>query len=133
MAIKIDLPPASKRTPYSRELVVIGPDWTDEAFRMELRNEPGDQGTPLVALDKVTSGQGIIVSYDPEFPVPNSEETAGATILNIRINETTLEGLPYTTPSRAELDLHYDIHLGAGSTKQVLFFGELPIRPGVTL
>lgn len=133
MPIQLDLPTAWKRAPYIRELVFIGPDWRGETMRLEIRNREGDQGVPLIALDNVTSGQGIAVTYDPAFPVPNSDDTAGASILRIRINETTLENLPYNTPYEAEYDFRYDLHIGTGSAKQVVTYGAFPLRPGVTL
>lgn len=137
MALKFDLPPAWKRVPYDEELVFIGPNWSGQPLRMEVRNTPGDTGSALFpALEAVSSGQGLTATYEPSFEVfpANGEPfTAPATRLAIRINETTLEGLSLGTPYDQPITAYYDIHVGTGSAKKLVAYGKLPIPPGVTL
>lgn len=105
-------------------------------MRMEIRNEPGDTGAPIVGLDDVSSGEGLTPTYDPAFDVnvTGSEPfTAPATRVQIRINESTLEAISLSTPASKPLDAFYDIHVGAGAAKRLIAHGEFTIPPGVTL
>lgn len=133
MAARLDLT-AWKRTPYGEDIAFIGPDWTGDDLKMEIRNLPGDTGDPLVSLARVSgSGEGLSTDYDPAYPVPRTTTTAPATILTIRVNETTLEGLLPAAPTSAPLQLFYDVHVGNGSAKRVVIQGTFTISPGVTL
>lgn len=133
MATTIPLPEADKRAPYDRTVTFIGPDWSGQAMRMEIRNRPGDQGSPLVGLDVSSVGQGLSATLDPAFPIPRTDLTAPATDVRIRINETTLEGLAYGTPYDQPVRLVYDLHVGSGAAKRVVASGPFVISPGVTL
>lgn len=133
MATPIPLPPADKRAPYDRTITFIGPDWSGEAFLVQFRNLPGDQGAPLFELETASSGEGVSATFDPAFPVPRTDVTAPATHVRFRINETTLEGLNYGTPTEQPIDAHWDMHVGTGAAKRVHGRGILKIDPGVTL
>lgn len=133
MSVRLDLPPAWKRTPYNETVAFIGLDWTDDDLKMEVRNRPGDTGEPVIALARVASGEGLSTAIDPAYPVPRTSVTAPATILTIRINETTLEALTPSSPTSAPVELFYDLHVGNGVAKRVTIYGRFVITPGVTL
>lgn len=124
---------ANKRVPFDDTIALMAFDYSSATFQMQIRNEPGDQGAPLVGLGAFASGQGISCTYDPEFPDPEDGEP-GASIIRIQIAEATLEGLPYASDPAAERRFFYDLHVTpAGGTKYVFSAGAFVVVPGVTL
>lgn len=126
---------AAKRAPFDDTIPVMAIDYTGAVLAMEIRNEPGDQGDPLATLGaSVGGGQGLSLEWDPDYPDPETEIPDGATIIRIRINETTLEGLPYASDPAADRRFYYDLHLTpAGGKKFVFCAGAFVVSPGVTL
>lgn len=123
-----------KRVPFDGTIVLMGQNLTGATALMEIRQNPGDQGAPLVSLGAFSSGQGISISWDATYPDPDGTLPNGASLVRIRIAEATLKGLLYNTPASADLVLHYDIHITpSGGTKYVYSRGEFTIMPGVTL
>lgn len=134
MSVRLDLPPAWKRTPYADSVIFIGVDWSADDLKMEVRNLPGDTGAAVISLSRVTgTAEGLTTTYEPAYPVPDTDLTAPATEIFVRINETTLEGLLVGTPTSAPLQLFYDLHVGNGTAKRVAMHGIFTINPGVTL
>lgn len=125
---------APKRVPFDDSIYRMGSDYSGATPRMEVRQLKGDSSTPIFALDASTSGgQGIVVTYDADYVDPDGLMPNGATQVRIIINETTLEGVDYNTPSDQPLVLYYDIHLTpAGGKKFVFCEGQFVIYPGVT-
>ena len=127
-----------KRVPFIEQggctLAILGPNWVGQAFLMQIRNNKGDFGTPLVSLTGQAAGtQGISATYDPLYIYNDAGNTAPATKLLIQIDETTVENLALNNPTNTPLVLHYDIHVGTGLTKRVEFFGTFTIQPGVSI
>ena len=126
---------AEKRVPFDETIADMRDDWTGATPLMEIRAEPGDSGAALVSLGASTAGsQGIALSYDADYPDPDGDpDLIGATLINILIDEATLEGLAYSADSSERLALYYDLHLTpSGGKKFVACAGSFTIDPGVT-
>jgi hypothetical protein len=126
---------ASKRVPFDDTIPMMGVDYSGATPLMEIRPEPGGTGDPLVSLEaSVAGGEGIVVSWDADFPDPDGIMADGATIVRVIINETTLEGLAYNAPPESDLTLYYDIHLTPVDGKKFVYCsGTFTVSPGVTL
>lgn len=131
---------ADKRVPWGGirgdgDIVVLGVDWSAGTFKMEVRAEPGDSGTPLVTLANAAAGaQGISASYDAGYMHPTTKAAVGATIIRPQINETTIEALALAADPARAVAAHYDIHATiSGMGKFVLAYGAFSIKPGVTI
>lgn len=141
MSVTIDLK-ADKRVPFIDEdgatIVFTAENWTDAAFAMHIRANPGDSGTPVVSLAGATAGtQGISVTYDADYSyIDDSGETftLPASLVLIQIDEATLEALSLGTPSDKPVTLYYDLHVTpSGGAKRVVSHGKFIIKPGVTI
>ncbi len=126
---------ADKRVPFDETIPEMGMDDSGATAAMEIRVEPGAQGSALVSLGMSSNGgEGIAITYDDEYPDPETDELDGASIVRIIINETTLEGLSYNADPSKPLVLYYDIHLTPSGSKKFIFCaGAFIINPGVTL
>ena len=124
----VNLPLADKRTPFVEAIAFQGLDFTGAAFLMHFRNQPGDTGTPVISLANATAGtQGLSVAVATSGGVPTST-------LTIRIDEATMEALPFASPTSEYLILHYDLHITpSGGTKRVWLRGLFYVDPGVTI
>lgn len=131
---------ADKRVPWGGirgdgDIVAMRVDWSAGTFKMEIRAEPGDSGTPLVALENAAAGaQGISATYDANYAHPATGAIVGATTIRPQINETTLEALSLASDPARAAPAHYDIHATVtGMGKFVLAYGTFSIKPGVTI
>lgn len=133
---------ADKRTPFVDEdgatWVFSGFNWSAATFSMQIRNLPGDTGTPLIALANAIPGsQGISATYDAAYIYVDengANVTGPATKILLQINEATLEALSLGTPYKEAVRLHYDLHCTpTGLAKRVIARGEFIINPGVTI
>jgi hypothetical protein len=129
---------ANKRVPFDQTIALMNWDLSGSTLRMEIRNEPGNQGSPLIpALTNQTPPtQGLSVTWDADYPDPDGVLPNGASLIRIMIDETTLEGLSYAVDPSKPLPLDYDIHASRSSpsiTKFVFCGGDFFIDPGVTL
>ena len=126
-----------KRTGFTDEIVIIGPDYSAAAFKIDIRNQKGDTGTALIALVTADSGsQGISATYDAAYVFDNNgtEETAPASIITIQIDEATIEALDLGNPAREVVDLVYDLHITPSvGLKFVQCGGSFKIDPGSTI
>lgn len=125
----------AKRAPFDDVIAVMGYDYSAAAFAMDIRNEPGDQGDALASLaTTVAPAQGISCSYDPDYADPEGDGPAGASLIRIRVNETTNENLPYASDPAADKRFHYDLHVTPDGGKKFVFCaGAYIVSPGVTL
>lgn len=116
------------------DIVILGVDWSAGTFAMQFRNEPGDDGDPLIALGNASAGsQGISTTYEPEVAHPLTGELTSATIIRPQIDETTLEDLDLAADPARPAKLHYDILATVSDFgKFVLLAGPAFIIPGVT-
>ena len=128
MAGILNLPLGQKRTPFVESIAFTGLDFTGATFLMHFRNQPGDTGTPVISLANAVAGsQGLSVAVATSGGVPTST-------LTIRIDEATMEGLPFAAPTSEYLILHYDLHITpSGGTKRVWLRGLFYVDPGVTI
>lgn len=131
---------AYKRVPWGGvngegDIPVIGVDWSDGTFAMQVRNWPGDTGDPIISLGNASAGaEGISASYVTDYVHPDTGEELAATIIRAQINETTLEALSLGADASKPVVLHYDIHATiTGLGKFMLMAGTFTINPGVTL
>lgn len=116
------------------DIVVLGVDWSTGTFKMDLRPEPGDSGTPLVTLANAAAGaQGISATYDAGYLHPVTSAVVGATVIRPQINETTLEALALAADPARAVPAHYDVHATVTMGKFVLVYGTFSIKPGVTI
>lgn len=135
----VDLPlTAYKRVPFRDQdgatFVIVGPNWSGAAYRMQIRQRPGDTGTPLVTLTNQAAGtQGISASYVADYAMPDGSE-APATKVMVQIDEATIEGWSMGTPYDQPVELFYDLHITpSGGVKMNYCGGTFTILPGVTI
>lgn len=140
MAVEFPLSPF-KRVPFAgadAEIVFIGPDWTAAAFALQVRNNPGDTGAPIISLMGAAAGiQGISATFNANYAYVDENgvnQVAPATIMQIQIDEAIIEAISLGTPYDKPLQLFYDLHVTpAGSVKRVEMYGAFNIIPGVTI
>lgn len=142
MAIKFPLE-AYKRVPFvepdGATWVFFGFDWSTATFKMEIRQNPGDTGTPLISLGNAAAGsEGVSATYDPAYtytdPKTKEDVTGPATLVLVQIDESTLEALSLASPASCSVNLHYDLHVTPdGGVKQLPIAGPFTIKPGVTI
>jgi hypothetical protein len=127
---------AEKRVTFDETIARMGINLTGATLACEIRNRPGDSGTPLITLGNASAPtQGLSISYDSGFPDPLGKLPNGASLLRIIISEATLEGLAYAADPAQIVTLSYDIHVtpSGGGTKFVFASGAFIVNPGVTL
>jgi hypothetical protein len=133
-----------------RELPIVGADLTGAELAMHVRLIPDATGDPLVSLGTVSTStaQGLRVAYAGTDTVNNhiaagrlreapsglaGADAVAVTVLGIRVNETTMEGLPFPDERGDTVTLAYDIHITpAGGTKDKYAGGSFIVRPGAT-
>lgn len=146
-----------------RYLSFIGIDFTGATFAAQVRQVPDAGGSPLVDLATTTnsSAEGVKLFYagsatiaahiaagrleeipDAINPATGVDYASGDTVtlswVRIRINETTMEGLPYPDQvgqgERGDnVKLAWDMHATpSGGTKDKYVGGDLVVRAGAT-
>lgn len=133
----------------------IGVDFTDAVFAAQVRQVPDGTGSPLVNLATVTTSaaEGVRLVYAGTDTITNhiaagrlDEAPDGysvgdsvlLSVVGIRINETTMEGLPFpgsgTSGERGEdAVLAWDMHITPeGGIKDKWMGGTFTVRAGVT-
>ena len=135
MAAKIDITVISKRVPWIDDLAVEGADYSSATFKMEIRQKPGDSGSPIVTLGNAAAGsEGISCTYNTAYVDPETGETYPASVILFQINEATMEGLGLGNPTASAVECSYDLHVTpSGGSKFVLCYGAFNYSPGVTL
>lgn len=106
-----------------------GADLTGATFRLQVRLLANAPGAPLVDLQTVTSAaaEGVrLIGVETIDGRPVST-------LGIRINETTMEGLPFTGEMGDSSLLAWDMQITpAGGLKRKWVGGDFIVEPGVT-
>ncbi len=103
---------ADKRVPFDDTIPEMAIDYSGATALMEVRAEPGDTGDAVLSLSTaLASGEGIAISYDAGYADPEEVDPPGATIVQLLINETTLEGLELAADPDKDATYYYDIHL----------------------
>lgn len=114
---------------YVKTLRFAGVDLTGATFLMDLRLYRNAPGAPALALRTVTNGnaEGLrLVAVEQVDGRPVS-------VVSIKINETTIEGLPYIGEAGADAVLVYDLQVDRpGGYKRVWLEGEFWVLAAVT-
>lgn len=133
-----------------RSLTFVGVDFTDATFSMQVRQRADLPGTPLVDLDTVetTAAEGVTIIYTGTDTIANhiaagrldevpDGYVAGDSLLlsqvSFRINETTMEGLPFPAEIGDDSVFVWDMHITPiGGIKDKYLGGVFTVRAGVT-
>lgn len=104
---------AQRGVPFIDRTAYLGFDYREATFTVEVRRYRDQSGTPLLALTNATANaQGVSVEYREVDGVPLS-------IVQTRINETSVEGLPFTSPRGGNVELQFAQDIaGGGHIKQ---------------
>ncbi len=122
---------AQRWTPFVYVIDFPGLDLSAAGLAMQIRLYPDQPGSPLISLVAAQPlAEGLSVSVTTDSGVPTSA-------VQIRINETTLEGvLPFPAnglETGTSVDLAWDIHLTISPVgKRRWIEGKFTITPGVT-
>lgn len=111
-----------------RRIFFRGLDLRDAPLRAQVRQRPDTPGVPEVDLQTVTNAnaEGLrIVDYFVETGVP-------VTVVELVINETTMEGLPYSGELGDASPFAYDLQATISGRKRKLIYGEFVVLAGVT-
>lgn len=137
-------------TPFVRTFQMEGVDLTSATFAMQIRLTPDAAGSPLVDLGTVFSGssQGVRLIYGGTDTVANhiaagrieeapdgmiGTDNLTLSLIGIRINETTMEGLPAAAEVGDDTELAWDMHITpSGELKDRWLYGPFIVRGGVT-
>jgi hypothetical protein len=120
---------ARRWQPYLKTFRFAGVDLTGAALEMQIRLYPNAPGSPLVDLDTVTdsNAQGVrLLGVEEVDGVPVST-------VSIKINETTVEALPFAAEAGDDTVLAWDMQVTqAGGYKEVWAEGEFWVLAAVT-
>ena len=133
-----------------RTLPIVNADLTGAAFSLQVRLAPDTPGSALISLGNAASAaaEGVRVVEAATVTVashiaagrlnevPNGYaliDSVAVTVLGLRINESTMEGLPPAAETGMDLDCAWDLHITpSGSIKDKYAGGKFTIRAGVT-
>jgi hypothetical protein len=122
--------PADRYTPCVRTIRLVGIDLTGIAQRMQIRLGGDVPGAPLVDLQSVSNSQAQGLWL--KSVAPDELGRLVSTVI-VRINETTIEGLPYVGEFGTATLLAYDWQVTISGDKRRLAKGPFPILgDGVT-
>ena len=141
---------ADRWTAYIETLQFFDLDLTDAVFAMQVRQIPDAPGDPLIALTTVESGaaEGVRLIYAGTATVAahvaagrlgeipegyDGGDTLLLSLVGIRINESTMEEMPFPSELGDDLALAWDMHITpSGALKQRYLFGTFTVRAGAT-
>ncbi len=99
---------AHRGVPFTDTTDFYGQDYSAADFRVELRRyRDAPEAVLILSTQTNLNAQGISVSVASEDGVPVSS-------VRIRINETTIEGLQFTSPRGGNLVLQYALDVTGG-------------------
>ncbi|HYI43721.1 MAG TPA: hypothetical protein VD768_08885 [Sphingomicrobium sp.] len=113
--------------PFVYTIALEGEDLTDATMEMHVRHAADVGGDPLVDLDlAAANAQGLSFTVDTSGAEPVST-------IQIRINETTMEGMPAADETGEDAVFAYDLQITrSGHPKAVFFRGTFTVEAGVT-
>ena len=132
-----------------RTFAFVALDFTGATFLSQVRLKPDLGGTPLVSLanaaanaeglhliDAITSTIAAHILAGRLSEVPPGYALTDVVVVSrvgMRINETTMEALPYPGERGDDAYLAWDIHITpTGGTKDKYLGGDFIVRAGVT-
>lgn len=133
-----------------RTFSFVGLNFTGATFIAQVRLYPDASGSPLVDLATVTlsTAEGIRLIYGGTDTVANhiaagrletvptgytSASSVALSQVGFRINETTMEGLPFPEERGNDAVLAWDMHITpSGGIKDKYLGGTFTVRAGVT-
>lgn len=133
-----------------RSFSFIGVDFTDAVFAAQVRLTGDAIGSPLVDLATVGSGasEGVYLTYGGTDTIANhiaagrlyevpdgyqSTDSVALSVVGLRINETTMEGLPFPGERGDDAELVWDMHITpSGGIKDKWIGGDFIVRAGAT-
>lgn len=148
---RVDLA-GDRYVPFIETIPVLEEDFTGATFKMQVRDRK-DGGALRADLATVGSmaSEGVTLVYAGTDTVANhiaagriDQEDADTlalvgtdslvmSVVGIRVNETTMEGMPEPEELGDDLPLVYDMHITpSGGTKDLWFGGEFLVRAGST-
>lgn len=141
---------ADRRTPFAATIRMKGVDLTGAALASQIRLYPDADGVPLVDLAQVYSAaaEGVRIIYAGSDTVANhitagrlssvpkgmaETDTLALSLIGMRVNETTMEGLPPAGRAGGDVTLAWDLHVTpSGGLKERPLYGPFLVRAGVT-
>lgn len=138
-------------TPFVRTLALFEVDLSGATFAMQVRDRK-DGGTVRADLATVTTvaegvriinsgtdsiaghiAAGFITLEQAEDAGYTTTDTVALTLLGIRINESTMEAMPFGTEVGDDWVGYWDMHITpSGGTKEVWLYGTFTVRAGAT-
>jgi hypothetical protein len=132
-----------------RTFSFVGLDFTGATYLAQVRQKPDLGGVPLVALvDAAANAEGLHligvwtqtiaqhIDAGRLHEVPPGYKLTDTVVLSsvgMRINETTMEGLPYPGERGNDATLAWDLHITpTGGLKDKFLGGDFIVRAGVT-
>lgn len=141
-----------------RTFTFVGLDFTDAVFAAHIRTLPDAGGSPLVNLATVvsSSAEGLRLIYGgtdtiashiaagrlSEVPPGTNQATDAAwqesdivalSQIGMRVNETTMEGLPFPDDTGDDMPLAWDLHVTpSGGVKDKYMGGSFSVVAGAT-
>jgi hypothetical protein len=115
-------------TPFIREISFAPIDLTAAVMKAQVRDRK-DGGTIRADLATVT------IAGTEGLRLDSVSAIGGITtsIVTMRINESTMEAIPYGTERGDDLLLYWDLHITpSGGAKEVYLFGNFTVLAGVT-
>lgn len=129
MARSAHLPIAADRYEACvRTIIFRGIDLRGVALRSQVRPVADTPGAPLVDLQSTNNGnaEGLrVVSFEMIDGLP-------VTTIEMVVNETTMEALPYSGEVGSATPLAYDLQATISGRKRKLLYGAFVVLPGVT-
>lgn len=141
---------ADRWTPFVETWQFEGEDWTGATFAMQVRLFNDAPGDPLLSLETVTTAaaEGVRLVYagtatvDAHIAagrlneVPEglaSEDSLALSLVGVRINETSMEAMPFPGERGDNATLAWDLHVTpAGGLKSKLLGGHFTVLSGAT-
>jgi hypothetical protein len=133
-----------------RTFSFVGLDLTGATFLSHIRLTPDAAGAPLASLGNAASSaaeglrvidvqtdtienfiaSGWLSSFPPGYA---ADDTVTITQVGMRVNETTVEGLPFPGERGADSVLAWDMHITpSGGIKDKYLGGDFIVRAGAT-
>jgi hypothetical protein len=140
---------AHRWVPFRHSLSVVGISMLDPVYAMQVRTTPDAAGPPILSLTTALSpAQGVSTEYVGSDTIANhiaagrldavpegytADQTVTLSVVEIRIDEATMEAFPFPAERGDDLVLAWDLHvtLGAG-IKEKWLEGQFIVHAGAT-